>query len=143
MDAPAFGPTSCDASHRVAPVVRDRDVGVYATSVDADAERYQVALDDGPGDELAFVRAVRTIARLTLAEALDIHAYATRVPKATIVAGIPFASASQVAVALEIAGIAARLDPSSLATPMVCRPRADEVRTWLAPSTASRAPPRA
>ena len=145
MASLVFDSTAFDAPRRAAvpSVVRDAGRGRYASTATDETERYQVELVDGPGDELDFVRAVRTIARLSLAEALDIHAYARRARRTTIVAGIPFAAASQVACSLETVGIAVLVGPSVLATPMLCRPRADEVRDWTFTTTTGRPRPAA
>ena len=128
-----------EARQRLTPTARDAGRGGYTIGCEDDAACYQVDLRDGAGDELAFVRAVRTIARLSLAESLEIHAYASRRSAATLVAGVRFATASQLAWALEAAGIVANIVPSNVATPMVCRPNADEIRTWTV-STAGGAP---
>lgn|GEM_PF-2148590 len=133
MTSPAGAPTRVEARRQAAPTLRDAGRGGYVGGRLDDAARYQVDLVDGAGDELAFVRALRTIARLSLAEALEIHAYAARATTATVVAGVRFATASQLACALGAAGIAAKVVPSSVATPMVCRPHADEIRTWTIP----------
>ncbi len=125
----AGGPSPVPAARTAAGGGRPSDD--VATSV----RRYQVELIAIPGDETAFVKAMRLVGRLTLPEALDVFDGAQAGRVRVLVAGIGAAAADSAARILLAAGVAVCIERSPLHTPMVCRLRLDDVLAPRRPAT--------
>lgn len=95
-------------------------------------DRYQVELTAFPGDETTFLKTLRIVGRVSLADAVTIHALASVVEGTVLVAGIDRPVADHIARAFVEAGIAVVVRPSSVTTPMICRPQANETYRWNA-----------
>ena len=93
-------------------------------------ERFQVELLSCPRDEIKFVKALRIIGRISLADAVAIHAEAREAGGMILVAGIERAVAEHIAESFDAADIQTVVQPSSVATPMVCRPQANTAYRW-------------
>lgn len=88
-------------------------------------DRYQVQMQGVPSDEIPFVRAMRIIGEVSLADAVKIHTHARNAGGTVLVAGIERHVADHVAAAFTAAGIAVSVHPSTVASPMICRPQAN------------------
>ena len=92
--------------------------------------RFQVELVGIPGDEVAFVKAMRRTGRLTLTDALLIFDHARRGRVTVLVAGVERAIADEMRQCFADAGVRVVVETSALRTPMVCRPQADRALEW-------------
>ncbi len=88
-------------------------------------DRYQVTLIDPPGDQVAFLAAFRTIGKIALADAVKVYAEAMNARATVLVAGIDLTVADHIAATFAGHGMAVSVEPSALASPMVCRPQAN------------------
>lgn len=86
-------------------------------------DRYQVQMQGVPEDEIPFVRAICIIGQVSLADAVRIHAHARNAGGTVLVAGIDRRVADHIAAAFTAAGIAVGVHPSTVTSPMICRPR--------------------
>ncbi len=93
-------------------------------------DRYQVALASLPGEQIAFIKTLRIIGKLSLADATRVHAYANACPRTVLVAGIDRDVADHIARHFAEAGIAVIVQASSLTTPMTCAPEANTAYRW-------------
>jgi len=97
---------------------------------DARVDRYQVELVAIPADELRFVKTMRMVGRMSLPDALDVFDAVRAGRVAVLVAGLEQGVASQIAGAFAASAIEVRVEPSTLNTPMVCRPILDDAFAW-------------
>jgi hypothetical protein len=88
-------------------------------------DRYQVQMQGVPNDEIPFVRAMRIIGRVSLTDAIKIHSHARNAGGTVLVAGIDRHVADHIAAAFTAAGIAVSVRPSTVTSPMICRPQAN------------------
>ena len=95
-------------------------------------DRYQVGLVAFPGDETTFLKTLRIVGKISLADAVKIHAYASVVERTLLGAGVDRRVADHIGAAFVDAGIPGVVEPSSIMTPMICRPQADETYRWNA-----------
>ena len=95
-------------------------------------DRYQVGLAAFPGDETTFLKTLRIVGKISLADAVKVHAHASVVERTVLVAGIHRRVADHIAAAFADAGIPVVVESSSITTPMICRPEADEAYRWNA-----------
>ena len=98
-------------------------------------DRFQIALDDFPGDEAAFLRTVRLVGKVSLADAVAIRIHARNAKGTVLVAGVDRRVADHIAAAFGAAGIAVTVQPSSVSSPMICRPQANVAYRWKAGRT--------
>ncbi len=98
-------------------------------------ERFQVQLKDRPGDEIAFLKALRLVGGIPLSDAAKVYLHARKTPGAVIVAGVDEAVACHIAAAFHDFGTAAEVRPSSVRSPMICRPEANRAFVWGASLT--------
>jgi hypothetical protein len=90
-------------------------------------DRFQVQVQGVPDDEIPFVKAMRIIGQVSLADAVGIHRHACNAGGTILVAGIERDVADHIASVFTAAGVAVSVHPSSVATPMICRPQANVV----------------
>lgn len=88
-------------------------------------ERYQVELTDFPGEQIAFVKALRIVGNVSLADANEIYVHASNAKRTVLVAGIEKHVADHIAAAFTKAHIRAVVKIPSIASPMICRPQAN------------------
>jgi D-arabinose 5-phosphate isomerase GutQ len=93
-------------------------------------ECFQVALVDVPGEEIAFVAALRTVGRLSLAQATAIHLFAREHGRTVIATGLARAVADHIAATLTAAGTRVVVTASPSTTPMVCAPDVATPYRW-------------
>lgn len=93
-------------------------------------DRYQVALASLPGEDIVFIKTLRIIGKLSLADATKVYAYAKECPRAVLVAGIDRDVADHIARYFADAGIAVVVQASALTTPMTCAPEANTAYRW-------------
>lgn len=87
-------------------------------------DRFQVQVEGMPADEVAFVKAMRVVGDVSLADAVRVFAHARYHDGTVLVAGIQRAIADHVVEIFRAAGIADGIHPSTVASPMICRPQA-------------------
>lgn len=88
-------------------------------------DRYQVQVQGVPDNEVPFVKAMRVVGEVSLADAVRIHAHARNSGGTVLVAGIERTVADHIAAVFTAAGIAVSVHPSTVASPMICRPQAN------------------
>lgn len=88
-------------------------------------DRYQVALNGFPGSEVAFVSAMRVVGKISLADASRVFRKASNAKRTVLVAGIDLSVAEHIAAVFTAAGIPVTVHPSSVTSPMICRPQAE------------------
>ncbi len=93
-------------------------------------DRFEVVLNEFPGDQVPFVAAMRTVGGLSLADAIAIHRYASNALHTVLVAGIDRVVADHVVANLAAAGIDAAVRTSTVTSPMICRPTANVAYRW-------------
>jgi hypothetical protein len=93
-------------------------------------ECFQVALVDVPGNEVAFVTALRTVGRMSLAQAAAIHLYARNHGHTVIAAGVARDVADHIAETLRAAGTRVVVTACAFRTPMVCAPTVATPYRW-------------
>ena len=69
--------------------------------------------------------AFRTIGKVSLADAIEVHAEAMARPGTVLVAGVDRLVAEHIAATFADRGIKALIQPSSMTVPMICKPRAN------------------
>ena len=92
--------------------------------------KHQVRVHRVPRQNPELLRALRLAGQLTLKEASDLAVHLERFRGAVLVAGIDAEVAEHLAEALRGAGAEVDVEPSSLDTPMLCRPQANELYEW-------------
>jgi ribosomal protein L7/L12 len=92
--------------------------------------RYQVNVKAPGEDRTAFIKALRTVAGISLkrAAALSVHFDCFR--NSTLVAGLGKAAAEHIAETLGASGASVTVLESPLNTPMICCPEADHRFKW-------------
>lgn len=93
-------------------------------------ERYQVGLEDFPGEQIAFIRTLRIIGRISLPDAPRIFDYANNSKEAVLVTGIDKVVADPIAAVFVDARIRVSVRPRSLGTPMIRWPHANTPYKW-------------
>lgn len=93
-------------------------------------ERYQVELTGFPGNQTAFVRALRTVGKMTLSDANNAYVHASNFKRTVLAAGIEKRTADHIAATFADAHIDVVVKPSSITTPMICRPQANSAYKW-------------
>lgn len=88
-------------------------------------DRYQVQVQGVPDHEVPFIKAMRLVGEVSLADAVRIHAHARNSGGTVLVAGIERDVADHIAAVFAAAGIDVRVHPSTVASPMICRPQAN------------------
>ena len=95
-------------------------------------DRHQVELSTFSGDRTVFLKTLRLVGRISLADAVAVHAHACTAERTVLVAGVDRRVADHIAAAFAAAGIPVVVRPSSVASPMICRPQANEAYRWIA-----------
>ena len=95
-------------------------------------ERHQVQTTDVPAQQTKFIAALRIVGQVSLADAVRIYEYAREGPGVVLVAGIEKHVADHIAAVFLEAGFQLDVRPSSIATPMICRPQANKSYRWNA-----------
>ena len=88
-------------------------------------ERYQIELEGFPGEEVAFIKTMRLIGKISLADAAKVFTFASNSKHAVLVAGLDRRVAEYIAGEFSKVKIATAVKVSSIASPMICRPQAD------------------
>lgn len=92
--------------------------------------KYQIRINGLPRDRSKFIRALRLTGHLGLKQALDLTLHFERFAHSILVAGIDLDVAEHIAAALRDTGANVELQPSALATPMLCTPQVNARFTW-------------
>jgi hypothetical protein len=92
--------------------------------------KFQIRLRRISAHDVAHIRALRLIGRLGLRKAYELAKHLDRHSNSVAVAGIDAAVAGHLAAALNAAGAEAVIEPSSLATPMMCAPAVNARYKW-------------
>ena len=92
--------------------------------------KHQVRVHRVPPQTPELTRTLRLAARLSLAEASALAIHLDRFRDTVLVAGVDAEVAEHLAEALRGAGAEVGVEPSSLDTPMLCRPDANERYEW-------------
>ncbi len=93
-------------------------------------ERYQVELEGFPGNQSAFVKALRTIGKVSLSDANKTYVHASNFKRTVLVTGIEKGVAEHVAATFAEARVDVVVKESSVSTPMICRPQANSIYRW-------------
>ena len=91
---------------------------------------YQVDVDRIPSDAVGFVKALRVIGRMSLADASEVHAHLAGCGGGTVVAGVELAIAEHIERELVRAGAGASIAESSVRSPSSCNPPAARMFVW-------------
>jgi len=92
--------------------------------------RYQVNVKAPGEDRTEFVRALRTVAGISLKRAAELSVHFDRFRNSTLVAGLGKAAAEHIAETLVASGASVAVLESPLNTPMMCCPEADHRFKW-------------
>jgi ribosomal protein L7/L12 len=92
--------------------------------------RYQVNVKAPAEDKTAFVRALRTVAGISLRRAAELSVHFDRFRNSTLVAGLGKAAAEHIAETLVASGASVAVLESPLDAPMMCCPEADLRFKW-------------
>lgn len=92
--------------------------------------RYQVNVKAPAEDRRAFIKALRTVAGISLKRAADLSVHLDRFRNSTLVAGLGKAAAEHIAETLVASGASVTILESPLDTPMMCCPEADHRFKW-------------
>jgi ribosomal protein L7/L12 len=92
--------------------------------------RYQVNVKAPAEDRTAFVKALRTVAGISLKRAAELSVHFERYRNSTLVAGLGKASAEHIAKTLIASGASVTVLESPLDTPMMCCPETDHRFKW-------------
>jgi ribosomal protein L7/L12 len=92
--------------------------------------KYQVNVKTPAEDRTAFVRALRTVAGISLKRAADLSVHFNRYRNSTLVAGLGKAAADHIAETLVACGASVTVLESPVETPMMCCPEADHRFKW-------------
>ena len=92
--------------------------------------RYQVNVKAPAEDRTAFIKALRTVAGISLKRAADLSVHLDLSRNSTLVAGLRKAAAEHIAETLVASGASVTVLESSLDTPMMCCPEADHRFKW-------------
>lgn len=93
-------------------------------------DRYQVELADFPGDRIVFVKALRIVGKVSLLDATHIYVHASNAKGTVLAAGIDKQVADHIAATFIDVGMKVLVKPSSIKTPMICRPQANSAYQW-------------
>jgi ribosomal protein L7/L12 len=86
--------------------------------------RYQVNVKAPAEDRTAFIKALRTVAGISLQRAAELSVHLDRFRNSTLVAGLGKAAAEHIAETLVAGGASVAVLESTLDTPMMCCPEA-------------------
>jgi hypothetical protein len=92
--------------------------------------RYQVNVKAPAEDRRAFIRALRTVAGISLKRATALSVHFDRYRNSTLVAGLGKAAAEHIAETLVASGASAAVLESPLDFPMMCCPEAEHRFRW-------------
>jgi hypothetical protein len=92
--------------------------------------RYQVNVKTPADDRKAFIKALRTVAGISLKRAVELSIHFDRFRDSVLVAGLGKAAAEHIAETLGASGATVTVLESSLNTPMICYPEADHKFKW-------------
>jgi hypothetical protein len=92
--------------------------------------KYQVNVKALTQDRTAFIRALRTVAGISLKRAAELSVHFDRFRNSTLVAGLGKAAAEHIAETLVASGATVAVRESRLDTPMMCCPEADHRFKW-------------
>jgi hypothetical protein len=92
--------------------------------------RYQVNVKAPAEDRTAFIKALRTVAGISLKRAAELSVHFDRFRNSTLVAGLGKAAAEHIAETLLASGASVTVLKSLLDTPMICCPEADHRFKW-------------
>jgi ribosomal protein L7/L12 len=92
--------------------------------------KYQVNVKAPAEDRMAFIKALRTVAGISLKRAADLSVHFGRFRNSTLVAGLGKAAAEHIAETLIASGARVAVLESPLDTPMMCCPEADQKFKW-------------
>lgn len=101
-----------------------------ADTEDSSMLKYQVNVKAPGEDRTAFVKALRTVAGISLKRAADLSVHFDRFRNSTLVAGLGKAAAEHIAETLVASGATAAVMQSPLDTPMMCCPEAEHSFKW-------------
>ncbi len=93
-------------------------------------ERFQVRLKELPGNEIAFLKALRLVGGVSLSDAAKVYLHACRSKRTVLFAGVDEAVARHIAAAFDDFGTPTEVEPSSVRSPMICRPEANRPFVW-------------
>jgi hypothetical protein len=93
---------------------------------------YQVDVDRVPSNPIGFVKALRVIGKMSLADASAVHAHLVRCGGGTVVAGVEQAIAEHIERELVAAGAAASVVETSVRSPSSCNPLVATMFAWSA-----------
>ena len=94
--------------------------------------KHQIRLSQVPANRRRFIRALRLIGGMPLKQANDLAIHVGRFRNTVVVAGIDAGVAAHVSDVLRTAGAEVVVEPSSIDTPMLCAPAANEKYKWTA-----------
>jgi hypothetical protein len=92
--------------------------------------KFQVEITSIGKDQARAVRALRTVGKMSLKRALDVHWFARHMSRVTVVAGIEKEVADHIGATLQDGGVCCEIVPSSVRTPMTCDPGANKLYRW-------------
>ena|SRR6267142_2603260 len=92
--------------------------------------RYQVNVMAPAKNRKAFIKALRTVAGISLKRAAELAIHFDRSRNSTLVAGLGKAVAEHIAETLAASGASVTVLESPLDTPMMCCPEADQRFKW-------------
>jgi ribosomal protein L7/L12 len=92
--------------------------------------RYQVNVKAPAENRIAFIKALRTVAGISLKRAAELSVHFDRSRNGTLVAGLGKAAAEHIAGTLTASGARVAILESQLTTPMMCCPEADQRFKW-------------
>jgi hypothetical protein len=92
--------------------------------------RYQLNVKAPAEDRTAFIKALRTVAGISLKRAAELSVHLDRSRNSTLVAGLGKAAAEHIAETLVASGATVAVLESPLNTPMMCCPEADHRFEW-------------
>lgn len=90
----------------------------------------QVRMTKLPGDRIRLLRALRLVGNLGLQPAVELADYLAKVPNSVVAAGLEPGIAVHIASELRKAGAEVAVEDSSVDTPMLCCPSANEKFEW-------------
>jgi ribosomal protein L7/L12 len=91
---------------------------------------FQVDVVSPSADRIAFVKALRTVGEISLKRASDIAIHLGRVHNSTLVAGVEHRTAEHIAATLGATGATVVIRESTVSSPTICCPEADQRYEW-------------
>jgi ribosomal protein L7/L12 len=92
--------------------------------------KFQVNVKIPSEDRTAFVKALRTVGRISLKRAAELAVYLERHRNSTLVAGVDQQAAEHIAKTLTASGAIASVAKSGMDTPVMCCPQAAQMFKW-------------